>query len=242
MSNKGRVFAIILAGGYSKRMKTAIPKQLTKLGHKPVLAYALDVFEQCPAVDEIVLVVNRAYLGDFRNLVKKYGYSKVGQLCLGGRTRQQSVFNALTTIKDCEYVIIHDGVRPLVSAALVLGVLAAAQRFGAATCAVKAVDTITETKDDFIGRIPPRQRLWQIQTPQGFRFDLILKAHLAARTKKLFNASDDAQLLVGLKQRVKLVEGGYQNIKLTTPLDRSVLMQMLRDKSRTRRCKKMSRT
>jgi len=213
------VKAIILAAGYSTRMRSRTPKQLAKVSGKPLLAYTLDVFEKCRAIEGIVLVVHRKYFLKFRNLVKRYGYKKVEQLCLGGRTRQQSVFNALGKISDCDYVLIHDGVRPFVTEKIISDVIKTVKQFGAATSAVKATDTIVEAKKDSIGRILRRNKLWHIQTPQAFKFNLIWQAHRQARAKGVSDASDDAQLLLEMNKKVKLVKGSYKNIKITVSED-----------------------
>ncbi|MCQ9208470.1 MAG: 2-C-methyl-D-erythritol 4-phosphate cytidylyltransferase [Omnitrophica bacterium] len=224
--------AIILAGGYSRRMKLKVPKQLLKIEKKPILAYSLDAFERCKLIKSIVLVVHKKYVSQCRNLVKKYRYKKIEQLCLGGRTRQQSVFNALTRIKDCNYVIIHDGVRPFVTKKIISQVLKAVKKFGAATCAVKAVDTTVEAKQGSIDSVLSRQKLWHIQTPQAFKFNLILKAHRNARAKKIFAASDDAQLLLNSKKKIKLINGSYSNIKVTTKSDLLLAKKLNRRKPR----------
>ncbi len=220
MKNKKKVIkAIILAGGYSTRMNLRIPKQMAKIDNKAIVAYTLDVFERCKAIDNIILVVHKKIVRQSRNLIKKYGYKKIEQLCLGGSSRQQSVFNALKMIRNCDYVIIHDGVRPFVTEDNILKIIRSVKMLGAVTCAVKAIDTIVEAKENFIGRTLCRDVLWHIQTPQGFRFDLLFKAHQKAKAEGIKNVSDDAQLLLGLKKEVKLIEGSYKNIKVTTMSD-----------------------
>ena len=218
MKNKV-IKALILAGGYSKRIKSRIPKQLAKINNKPLLAYTLDVFEDCKSIDSIILVVHKRHILPCRNLVKKYRYKKVEQFCLGGKTRQQSVFNALKKIRDCDYVVIHDGVRPFVTQRIISRVIKAAKLFDAATCAVRATDTMVEAKGGYIGSVLCRDKLWRIQTPQAFKFDLIFKAHQKAKAKKIFDASDDTQLAISLGEKVAIVEGSYQNLKITTPFD-----------------------
>jgi 2-C-methyl-D-erythritol 4-phosphate cytidylyltransferase len=218
MKNKV-IKAIILAGGYSRRMKLNTPKQMLKLNNKPLLLYTLDVFERCRAIDDIVLVVHRNLATRCRRLIKRYGYKKIEQLTVGGSTRQQSVFNGLKDIGDCDYVVVHDGVRPFVNQDIIIDVLKAAKRYGAATSAVRAVNTIAQERDGLISRILAREKIWQVQTPQGFKSDLILRAHRAARKSKIFNASDDAQLVLRLNKQVKPVAGSHRNIKITTKSD-----------------------
>lgn len=227
MKNKDKIIkAIILAGGYSKRMKLSVPKQLVKIDNKPLLAYTLDVFERCKAIDSIILVVHKKTIQQCRNLIKRYRYKKIEQLCLGGRTRQQSVFNALGKIRTCDYVIIHDGVRPFVTQKIISQVLKAVRKFGAATCALKPTDTIVEAKEDFINTTLHRNKLWHIQTPQAFRLDLIFPAHQAAKAKGIIDASDDAQLLLAMKRKVRLIKGSCTNIKITTISDLHLLNKL----------------
>jgi len=218
-SKSPSVKAIILAAGYSRRMRSKMPKQLAEVNHKPLIAYTLDAFERCRAIEGMVLVVQHKYLARFRNLVKSSGYKKVEQLCLGGRTRQQSVFNALGKISDCDYVLIHDGVRPFVTEKIISDVIKATKQFGAATSAVRSTDSIVEERQGFIGTTLRRDRLWHIQTPQGFKLNLIRQAHRQARAKGITDASDDAQLLLKMRKKIKLIKGSYKNIKITTPED-----------------------
>jgi 2-C-methyl-D-erythritol 4-phosphate cytidylyltransferase len=220
MSNKKKVVkAIILAGGYSKRMNLSVPKQLVKINHRPLLSYTLDVFEKSKAIESIVLVVHKKIISQSQTLIKQYGYKKIEQLCLGGKTRQQSVFNALQRIRDCDYVVIHDAVRPFVTQKDISRIIKAVKEFGAATCAVKVIDTIVEAEKNFLHRTLPRHKLWHIQTPQAFKFDLIVKAHQKAYRAKIFDSTDDAQLVIRFKDKTKIVEGSHKNLKVTTPFD-----------------------
>lgn len=212
--------AIILGAGFSKRMKLKVPKQLARIDNKPVLAYALDVFERCKSIDGIILVCHRRIERPCRNLIKRYGYKKIEQICSGGATRQRSVFSALRKIKHCDYIVIHDGVRPFVTGEIILKVLAAASIYGAATTAVRVQDTVVETKGDYIAKTLDRNKLWQIQTPQAFKFGLLIQAHQRARRNKIFASTDDAQLVHKYENnKVKIVQSSYKNIKITTPFD-----------------------
>jgi len=228
MIKRTKIKAIVLAGGTSKRMKLPRPKQMIRVKGKPLLAYTLDVFEHCQLIDAIVVVAHRKIGAECRELIKRYRYQKIEQVCLGGVTRQQSVLRGLNEIQDCSYVVIHDGVRPLVSVTMIKAVLAAAQRFGAATCAVSAIDTIIQSQAGFIGSSLTRSRLWHVQTPQAFKYDLIYQAHQKAKSANITNASDDAQLVLRLKKKVRIVRGGYSNIKVTTPEDLDLLFKKLR--------------
>jgi 2-C-methyl-D-erythritol 4-phosphate cytidylyltransferase len=216
---KKNIKAIILAGGYSKRMKLNVPKQMLKIDGKPLIAHTLDVFQGCRAINSIILVAHKRLISQCSDLIKKGGYKKVEQIVAGGKTRQQSVFNALKKVKDCDYVLIHDGVRPFVSRKVILELLKAVKRSGAVTCAVGAIDTIADAKAGFIHTTLTRGNLWHIQTPQAFSFNLILNAHLRARAKKILNAGDDTQLALKFGNKVEIVKGSYQNLKITTPFD-----------------------
>lgn len=227
MNPKKTIRAIVLAGGYSRRMKLDVPKQMLDIAGRPMLAYTLEVFEKTRAIDGIILVSHKKILAQCRDLLARYGLSKVEQICPGGRTRQESVFNALREIKQCDYALVHDGARPLVTEEIILDVLKAARRFQSATCAVKATDTIVESEDGMIKAALDRDKLWQIQTPQAFRFDLLLRAHKRARERGIKDAGDDAQLVLALKQRVKLVAAVPGNIKVTTPADLSLLKGLM---------------
>ena len=230
MKNKDKIIkAIILAGGYSKRMGLGVPKQLVKIGNKPLLVYTLDVFEKCKQIDSIILVGPGKYIRQCCDLVKKQRYKKVEQLVVGGKTRQQSVFNALRRTINCDYVLIHDGVRPFITQRIISRTIKAVKEFGAVTCAIKATDTIVEAKKDYIGSLLCRDKLWRIQTPQAFKFDLIFKAHRKAKAKRIFDASDDTQLLLALKKKVKLLEGSYRNIKVTTMADLLLTKKLKRE-------------
>jgi len=212
--------AIILAGGYSRRMNLKVPKQLVKINKKPLLAYTLDRFERCKAIDSIILVVHKKIIHQCRNLIRRYNYKKIEQLVVGGRTRQKSVFNALRRIRDCDYVIIHDGVRPFVTQKIISRIIKAVKNSGAVTYAVKATDTIVEAEKGFIDHFLCRNRLWHIQTPQAFKFDLIFQAQRKARLKRILNSTDDAQLVLKLKKnKIRIIKGNRKNIKITRPFD-----------------------
>jgi 2-C-methyl-D-erythritol 4-phosphate cytidylyltransferase len=144
------------------------------------------------------------------------GWSKVADVCPGGDERQQSVAVGLGRIKDCQWVVIHDGARPLVTEDLIKNGLEAAKESGAAVAAVPVTDTIKLADDNgFVMGTPPRKSLWAVQTPQVFRFDIITEAHQKAQGM----ATDDASLVERLGYRVKLYMGSYDNIKITTPSD-----------------------
>ena len=214
MENEQQVGAVIVAAGWSQRMG-GMDKMLALLGGKPVLAWAVDVFQQCKLIDQIVVVVSKQSLGRCRQLVAERGWSKVS-VCAGGRRRQDSVAAGLGQLSRCQWVVIHDGARPLVTEGLIEHGLKVAGETGAAIAAVPVTDTIKVAGDDrVVQRTLPRGNLWAVQTPQVFRFDIITEAYRRVEAE----VTDDASLVEQLGYKVKLYMGSYDNIKITTPDD-----------------------
>ena len=210
--------AIIVAAGKGERMK-GIDKIFVPLAEKPLLAWTVETFENCSAIDQIIIVLSEHNIETGRKLAAEYDWKKVTGICTGGQERQQSVSNGLKLLKDCQWVVIHDGARPLVKEALIKIGLAEAKETGAAVAAVPVTDTIKMSSEDgFIIGTPPREKLWAVQTPQVFRFDIIKEAHAGADK----HATDDAALVEKLGYTVKLYTGSYNNIKITTPVDLSL--------------------
>ena len=221
LKKKG-VGAIIVAAGKSLRMGS--DKIWVSLSGRPLLAHTVSIFQFCSAIDRIALVLSadRQRLG--MSLVKGAHFGKVVNICFGGEERQQSVRAGLEALGPCEWVVVHDGARPLVTTRLIEQGLAAARETGASTCAVPLHDTIKLVNDkNMVEKSLERNHLWLIQTPQVFRYDLLVEAHRRADAR---SASDDAALVERLGNPVKVFMGSYHNIKVTTP-DDLVLAQML---------------
>ncbi|TET26854.1 MAG: 2-C-methyl-D-erythritol 4-phosphate cytidylyltransferase [Dehalococcoidia bacterium] len=210
-----KVGAIIAAAGRGERMG-GVDKMLALLGGKPVLARVIATFEGCKAIDQIVVVVSQENVEQAKKLIDEHKWSKVTEVCPGGELRQDSVAAGLKRLEDCDWVVIHDGARPLVTADLIERGLKAAKEGGAAVAAVPVVDTIKIADDNQIVRQTlMRDWLWAAQTPQVFRFDIIAKAYPPAEGE----VTDDATLVERLGYQVKLYSGAYDNIKITTPDD-----------------------
>jgi 2-C-methyl-D-erythritol 4-phosphate cytidylyltransferase len=191
-------------------------KMFAELGGKTILARVVGTFQKCDAVDQIGLVVNRQNVEKVRQLVAGNRWDKVTGVCAGGKRRQDSVAAGLKQLDSCDWVIIHDGARPLVTEDLVEQGLEAARETGAAVAAVPVTDTIKVARDDrIVLETPVRQNLWAVQTPQVFRLDIIAEAYKQAKGE----VTDDASLVEGLGYKVKLYMGSYDNIKITTPQD-----------------------
>jgi len=222
MNNQQKVGAIIVAAGSSRRMG-GIDKVFVPLGGKPALVWVLDVFESCELVNQIVVVVSEKNLERCRQLISGEGWSKAIEVCAGGRRRQDSVAAGLKRLKDCQWVVIHDGARPLVTKDLIERGLKAAEETGAAIAAIPVTDTIKIADGNrIVHQTPPRQNLWAVQTPQVFRFDIITRAYEQIKS----DATDDASLVEKLGYRVKLYMSAYDNIKITN-LDDLALAEVL---------------
>ena len=207
--------AVIAAAGSGQRMG-GMDKVFARLGDRPILARVIDVFQECASIDQIVVVVSEPNLEPGKQLVAEQGWSKVTDVCPGGERRQDSVLAGLNRLINCDWAVIHDGARPLVTADLVEQGLEAARETGAAAAAVPVTDTIKVAGDDLIVQgTPPRQNLWAVQTPQVFRFNIIAEAY--RQTK--YEVTDDARLVEQSGYKVKLYTGSYDNIKITTPND-----------------------
>jgi len=193
-----------------------VDKVLAPLGGKPVLSHVLDAFDGCESVSQIVVVVNEKSLERCRQLIAEKELSKPIEVCVGGRRRQDSVAVGLKRLKNCDWVVIHDGARPLVTKDLIERGLEAAQETGAAVAAVPVTDTVKIAGDDrIVLETPPRQNLWAAQTPQVFRLGIIAEAYKRAKGE----VTDDASLVEALGYKVKLYMGAYDNIKITTNHD-----------------------
>jgi 2-C-methyl-D-erythritol 4-phosphate cytidylyltransferase len=224
-----QVATIIPAAGSGKRMG-GIKKPYLDLAGRPILAHTLMVFQRCSLVDRILVV---AAEGDeqmcLQDVITPYSIDKADQVVAGGKTRQESVFNGLQNLtSDTDMVIIHDCVRPFVTEAMIKSTLESAMEWGAATVAVPIKDTIKEADhENFVLKTLNRQRIWAIQTPQAFRYDLLLQAHLYARENHI-HVTDDASLIEQSGMgKVKLVMGAYENMKLTTPDDMEIARAIL---------------
>ena len=213
--NQQGVGAVIVAAGSSQRMGGA-DKVFALLGRKPVLSRVVEAFQGCSPIDRIVVVLSEQNLERGKQLVLKQGGAKIIDVCAGGRRRQDSVAAGLRRLGSCDWVVIHDGARPLVTVDLINRGLEAAKETGAAVAAVPVTDTIKLAGDDrIVHQTPPRQNLWAVQTPQVFRIDIITEAYRRAKSE----VTDDASLVEQVGYKVKLYIGSYDNIKVTTPDD-----------------------
>jgi len=227
-NKKEKAGAIIVAAGEGRRME-GVDKVFAPLGGEPILMRATRAFQKCPLIHQIVVVVSGENEEKCRHLVGKGEWSKVSDVCLGGKRRQDSVAAGLKQLRDCDWVVVHDGSRPMVTVDLIERGLEAAVETGAAAAAVPVTDTIKLVGDDAIVLgTPPRQNLRAVQTPQVFRHDIITKAHQKADG----DVTDDASLVEQAGYKVKLYPGSYANIKITIPDDLALAEALLRKYAR----------
>ena len=216
-----KISVLIPAAGQGKRMKSSVKKPYLMLGDRPVLAHTIHQFDQNSVIDEIIVIVDESDLATCKeNVISPFRFRKVRELVAGGDTRQVSVCNGIQVLSShVDYVVIHDGVRPFINDDIIFRCLEATAEIGASVTAVPVKETIKVANSNlFIDHTPERELLWRVQTPQVFRYSLLLEAHNKA-IKDGISAPDDATLVEELGHPVKLVMGSYKNVKLTTPED-----------------------
>jgi len=218
------ITAIVLAAGKGNRMRSEIPKQYLNLCGRPVLYYSLKRFEES-SVDDIILVTGEEEITYCKeNIIDKYQLCKVRQIVPGGTERFWSVRNGLNAATDADYVLIHDAARPCLTVEMIEKSILEVIKSGACTVGVPVKDTIKVVDDNAMGiDTPPRNRLWQVQTPQSFLYRDITKAYQQLEASNDIDITDDTMIMERfLDKKTKLILGDYCNIKITTPEDLSV--------------------
>lgn len=216
-----RVIAIVPAAGAGSRMGGDVRKQFLQLRGKPIIVHTLQQFEHCSEVDEVAVAVPESAILEMERLVSQYRLHKVNKVVVGGARRQDSVARALarTVLNDSDIVLVHDGVRPFITRKKIVEIVRACREHDAAVVAVQPKDTIRKSVGGvFFDQTLDRSALWLIQTPQAFRANVLKKAFDKARKDK-FVSTDEAALVERLGIRARIVEGSYDNIKITTPED-----------------------
>lgn len=222
----GKVSAIVLSAGVGKRMNSDIPKQYMDMKGYPVIYYSLKAFQDS-CVDEIILVTGKEDVDFCRTeIVDQYKLDKVRAIVPGGKERYDSVYEGLKAIGSSDFVLIHDGARPLIDDNIIRRSLECVKENGACVVGMPVKDTIKVSDENgYSIDTPDRSLLWAIQTPQSFEFGLIKEAYeklygLIENNVNIPNVTDDAMVVeYVMKKSVKLIEGSYQNIKITTPED-----------------------
>ena len=229
--------ALIAAAGKGQRMRGGVKKQFIPLKGMPLLFYTLKTFEEFEGIENMYLVLDEA---DFeycaREVIQKYGIRKVSQLVSGGERRQDSVWNGLKAMEGhCDIVIVHDGARPFVSPEILKRLTAGLKDAQAVVTAIPALDTIKRVEGTgIVVETLQRNTLFHIQTPQGFRYDLIQEAYKRA-FKEGIQGTDDAYFVERMGMPVKVIEGSSFNIKITTPEDIALAHYILQEGKVARR-------
>src|SRR3989344_6155230 len=211
--------AIIAAGGLGTRLKTVHPKPLVMLNGKPLLAYSMEVFDNFHLIDGIIIVTHEYHVLDVEDVVRHYNFKKVQRVIIGGETRSASVYKGLEEAGEkADILVIHDGARPLIKPRTVELAVEQCKLHGAAVVGVRVKPTIKKVDplNLFVRETLNRSELWEIQTPQAFKREILWEAYAQ---KWMEDATDDASLVERLGVSVKVVEGDYDNIKITTNED-----------------------
>lgn len=208
---------VIPAAGQGKRMKAGKNKLFIELSGIPIIVYTLRVFEEDPDCRGIILSINPAETDYFNQLITAYGLKKVKKLVMGGKERQQSVYNGLQHAEE-DIVLVHDGARPFINIGQISELTTAASLHGGAVIAVPVKDTIKKAANKKVLETVERSSLWAVQTPQAFRVTILKSAYEQAEAEA-FLGTDDASLLERINEQVVIIEGNYDNIKITTQED-----------------------
>ena len=220
MTDRTNNTAIIAAAGIGSRMQAGRAKQLIELGGVPLLVHTLRRFEECDAVDNVILVLQPSLTAEVLALASRHNFTKITRVVAGGAERQDSVYRGLQVITPdtAGVVAIHDAARPFVRPDEIRTVIELAASKGAALLAVPATDTIKQVRSGRIQRTLDRRTIYNAQTPQAFQYSIIREAYDRA-FEDGFVGTDDSQLVERIGHRVSVVEGSYTNIKITRPFD-----------------------
>ena len=222
--------AIILAGGSGRRMGGALPKQFLEVNNRTILEYTIDNFERAKCIDEIAIVTHPDYVDKMQQIISSNPWKKVARILLGGKERTDSTLSALRAYtNEDDRLLIHDGVRPMVSQQIIQNVCSALSEYDVVNLAIPAVDTIIEVKDGVMVAAPRRDLLRQVQTPQGFKRETLALAYEKALADPDFMATDDCGVVFKYHPAspIKIVEGETSNIKITYKEDLEILKKHL---------------
>ena len=229
-----KVIAIVLAGGRGKRMNAEQPKQYMMLNEYPIIYYSLKQFEDSD-VDEIILVVGKDEIAYCQvELIEKYKFKKITAIIEGGKERYESVYHALQKVEDGDYILIHDGARPMITREIIQKSIQEVKRHKACVVGMPVKDTIKIVDEDLYAKeTPNRNRVWLVQTPQSFERKLIQNAYENMMRIGDDTITDDAMVIEKYTdQPIKMIEGSYENIKITTPEDLIVAECFLKKNSK----------
>ncbi|MBX9096116.1 2-C-methyl-D-erythritol 4-phosphate cytidylyltransferase [Streptococcus gordonii] len=220
------VSALIFAGGTGKRMNTkTLPKQFLELHGKPIIIHTIEHFESHPEIKDIVVVCVDDWLDYCKDLLAKFNIKKVSQVVPGGETGQMSIFNGLEALREKyqgndDYVLIHDGVRPLIDEEIISKNIESVKKYGTAITVKPVIETVVQVdEEDIINNVIERSTCQTAVAPQSFVLSEIYSLHMRAQAEKLFDMTDSATLARYYGLSLHTVMGGSENIKITTPSD-----------------------
>lgn len=229
MVRRPKVYALVPAAGSGTRLGGAVKKQFLVLQSKPIIVHTLQRLEWCPDIDEVFVAVPEHNIVEMEKYLAEYRLHKVSKVLAGGKHRQDSVAHLLARVaaKDSDIILVHDGVRPFISSKIIREVIQACREYDAAVLAVQPKDTVRRsTGGGFFDQTLDRTALWLIQTPQAFKASLLKKAYDTAY-KEQFYGTDDALLVERIGVKARIVQGSYDNIKITTPEDLDIAALIL---------------
>ncbi len=227
--------AIIAAAGEGTRLNFDIPKPLVRISSKPVIIYSLERLSKYSLVRDIIIAANLSNIKGIKQQIERYEIKKIKDIVLGGKRRQDSVRNGLIASDSrSDFVLIHDAARPFIGNEVLPVLIKQAKKYGAAIVGVPVKSTIKEAqgsglKANIVKRTLDRKNLWEVQTPQVFKKDLLLEAYDRFGD---IDVTDDAMLLEKMRVKVGMVFGSYDNIKITTPEDLIIAEAIARHKNK----------
>lgn len=226
-----KVFAIITAAGEGKRFnnksKKDLPKQFWEIKSNPVISYSLKAFQKSKNIDEIIIAGNKNYFTTINDICKKYNITKCKKVVEGGKSRFDSVKNGFYSLngKKGDLVIIHDAARPLVSTTMIDKIIKILNKRSSVIYGIKVSDTVKLEWKGYVNKTTKRERLWLIQTPQGFKYNVLKNAYEKVKGSKII--TDESMLVERAKYKVKLIVGSKKNIKLTTKEDLDIIRKII---------------
>ena len=208
-----------------------MPKQFLELAGKPVIVYSVETFDKSPSIDEIIIVCHGEHIGRMTDIVDGIKPRKGCSIIPGGRTRQESSCNGVKACpKDTEYVLIHDAARPFVDEGIIQRVLDGAKETGAAMPVIDIEDTVVVEEDGMVREMMDRKKLKRVQTPQGFKYDIILKAHEWCLKENIAGSTDDCGMISYIGGEVAIVDGAKTNRKITQNSDLGHFIEFLKNR------------
>lgn len=222
--------AIIPSGGIGKRIQSPIPKQYVKVLGKEILTYTLETFQNSNLIDEIIIPAEIKYFKTIADIKKKYNITKITNIVEGGKERQDSVYNALISknFNEEDYIIVHDAARPFLSINLLNNAIKYAHNFDSVVVALKARDTIF-SGNDYVQNYIDRSSLYYAQTPQIFKFKILIESFVKAKNQK-FIATDESMIVKNAGFNVRILDGEFSNFKITTKNDIDLMQKFFRKK------------